>query len=432
MDRLLRRFTIAALLSSAVASLSSAEPLRWWKGNLHTHSLWSDGDDYPEMICEWYRSRGYHFLALSDHNIIADHERWIGIEKSSGGLLAFDKYVAHFGKPWVEEREVDGNRQVRLKTLSDFQSRFEEPGRFLLFAAEEITDGFLRAPVHVNVTNVRELIKPQGGESVLEVLQNNVNAVIEQRARTGVPMFPHINHPNFGWGITAEELAEVEHAQFFEVYNGHPSVNNEGDATHASVDRAWDIALTQRMTRGLPPFFGLATDDSHHYHEKGPVTKESRPGRGWVMVRAAALTPEALIAAMEAGDFYATSGVMLKEVRREGATLSLEIHAERGVNYRTEFLGTRKGYDPASEPVLSASGQTLRATRRYSSDIGATLATIEGASASYVLRGDELYVRARVTSSKVKIGSSVAGEFERAWTQPLRGGVAPEESAKSR
>ena len=37
-------------------------PARWWKGNLHTHSLWSDGNDYPEMIVDWYRRRGYHFL----------------------------------------------------------------------------------------------------------------------------------------------------------------------------------------------------------------------------------------------------------------------------------------------------------------------------------------------------------------------------------
>ena len=43
---------------------------RWWKGNLHTHSLWSDGNDFPEMIADWYRKNGYHFLALSDHNIL--------------------------------------------------------------------------------------------------------------------------------------------------------------------------------------------------------------------------------------------------------------------------------------------------------------------------------------------------------------------------
>src|SRR5690348_16364915 len=37
------------LLSST--SASAAE--HWWKGNTHTHSLWSDGDDYPEMIVDW-------------------------------------------------------------------------------------------------------------------------------------------------------------------------------------------------------------------------------------------------------------------------------------------------------------------------------------------------------------------------------------------
>ena len=36
-----------------------AEP-RWVKGNLHTHSLWSDGNDYPEMIVDWYARNGYH------------------------------------------------------------------------------------------------------------------------------------------------------------------------------------------------------------------------------------------------------------------------------------------------------------------------------------------------------------------------------------
>ena len=35
-----------------------ADPrLRWWKGNIHTHSFWSDGNDFPEMIAEWYRTR---------------------------------------------------------------------------------------------------------------------------------------------------------------------------------------------------------------------------------------------------------------------------------------------------------------------------------------------------------------------------------------
>jgi len=37
----------------------------WQKGNLHTHSFWSDGDDFPEMIIDWYKENDYQFIALS-------------------------------------------------------------------------------------------------------------------------------------------------------------------------------------------------------------------------------------------------------------------------------------------------------------------------------------------------------------------------------
>jgi len=49
---------------------STDGPKRWFKGNTHTHSLWSDGDAAPEHIADWYKSHGYDFLVLSDHNIL--------------------------------------------------------------------------------------------------------------------------------------------------------------------------------------------------------------------------------------------------------------------------------------------------------------------------------------------------------------------------
>jgi hypothetical protein len=30
----------------------------WYKGNTHTHTLWSDGNDFPEMITDWYKEKG--------------------------------------------------------------------------------------------------------------------------------------------------------------------------------------------------------------------------------------------------------------------------------------------------------------------------------------------------------------------------------------
>ena len=73
-----------AVLSAAVAwqnrtdsGADKSGPLRsrgptYWKGNLHTHSLWSDGDDFPEMIADWYKRHGYHFLTLTDHNVLSE------------------------------------------------------------------------------------------------------------------------------------------------------------------------------------------------------------------------------------------------------------------------------------------------------------------------------------------------------------------------
>src|SRR3954466_5913390 len=55
---------------------TNAKSPRWYKGNLNTHSFWSDGDDFPEMIADWYKRHDYQFLALTDHNVLSEGERW--------------------------------------------------------------------------------------------------------------------------------------------------------------------------------------------------------------------------------------------------------------------------------------------------------------------------------------------------------------------
>ena len=404
----------------AAEATSAAPSGRWWKGNLHTHSLWSDGDDYPEMIAAWYKDRGYHFLAISDHNVMQLGERWLTVTKARGGGVALEKYLARFGKDRVEQRTVnETNRQVRLRPLPEYRVWLEEAGRFLMIPSEEITDRHLAAPIHLNVTNIKEPLKPAGGTGVVDVIQRNVDAVNAQRKRTGQPMFLHVNHPNFGWGITAEELMRIEGDRFFEVYNGHPSVHNEGDLLHVGTEKMWDIMLAWRLAvLNLPPMFGIAVDDSHHYHTNG--LKFSNPGRGWVMVRAEKLTPESLVHAMEAGDFYGSSGVVLKDVRREGTKLTVEIQAEAGVTYRTAFIGTKKDFDRTNEPIRANSGTPLRVTHRYSDDVGKVFAEIEGPVATYEFKGDELYVRAKVISTRPMPNPYRAGETGAAWVQPFR------------
>ena len=143
------------------------------------------------------------------------------------------------------------------------------------------------------------------------------------------------------------------------------------------------------------------------------------------MVRAKHLTAESIVKAMEAGDFYSSSGVTLTDVKRGKNQLSVTIKTEPGATYRTQFIGTRKGTSTASELVPLPTDQPQRTLphRRYSKEIGAVLSEASGANASYTLRGDEIYVRAKIISSKPKVNGSVADEFETAWTQPLVNGA---------
>lgn len=432
--------------ASAAQAESSPSPapapaLQWFKGNLHTHSLWSDGNDYPEMIADWYKQHGYNFLAMSDHNVLEEGSRWLELKAPTvvkgevvqkGGGEVLKKYLARFGSDWVEQRETGGKKEVRLKPLAEYRTLLDETGRFLMIPSEEITATWTRpktatepergGPVHINATNPRDFTAPvTGADNALEIMQRTVDAILAQRVKTGQPMFTHINHPNFVWGVTAEELMQVHNEKFFEIYNGHPGVHNEGDATRLSYDQMWDAILTRRLAElKLDVMYGIGVDDSHDYHTI--MLGKSNSGRGWIFVHARRLTPEAIITAMEAGDFYASSGVTLKDVTRTDRQLSLEIQAEPGVTYTIQFIGTRRGYDPTSQLILPPDGEAPRKGlphRRYSKDVGAVFEEAKGTKASYTLKGDEIYVRAKIISSKAKPNASVAGEVENAWTQPL-------------
>ncbi len=405
--------------ASATSPLTTAPP-RYWKGNLHTHTLWSDGDDFPEMVVDWYKRHGYDFLALTDHNLIAEGEKWIDAESTATRKLAVSKYQAHFGTRWPELRTAKGKRQVRLKPISEFHSLFDEPGKFLLVPAEEITHRFAKRPIHMNGFNLRDPIKPLDGKDAVETIRVNIRQVSDQRARTRRVMIASLNHPNFGWGVRAEEMLLAEELKFFEVFNGHPGVRNYGDAQHASVERVWDITLALRLGKhGLGVVYALATDDSHGYHEYG--VGKVNPGRGWVMVKAPFLTAEGLLKAMEAGDFYPSTGVRFDSITRDGKTLKLAIHTEPGVSYKTEWIATMTGANLTATPksYKDKKGNEIPVTSDYSAEIGKVVATSTDTNPSYTLTGREMYVRAKVTSNKPHPNPYAKGDVEVAWTQPV-------------
>src|SRR5688572_24677897 len=159
------------------AHAAAQQPVRWYKGNTHTHTLNSDGDTPPDEVARWYREHGYQFVVLTDHNFLTS---------------------------------VDG-----LNALMGADEKF------LILPGEEVTDRAGSAQLHINGLLVERLVPPQGGNSVTEVIQRDVDAI---RAANGVP---HLNHPNFGWAVTADDIKRVRNDKLFEIFNGHPLVNND-------------------------------------------------------------------------------------------------------------------------------------------------------------------------------------------------------------
>ena len=320
------RILAAALAVAALwaTSISAAPEKKWFKGNLHTHTLNSDGDSTPSEVTSWYREHKYQFLVLTDHNYLTSVE----------GLNA-----------------VHG-----------------APGKFTLIPGEEVTTSFGKLPIHVNAFGLESLVQPLKGASVTETIQNNVNAILESKGLAS------LNHPNFGWAVTSKDIAGVNNLGFFEVYNGHPEVNNHGGGGFESLDEMWDAILTagKRLR-------GIAVDDAHHF--KVTTRSSSNPGRGWVVVRAAELNKAEILNALAAGDFYASNGVAFQDLDISKSEIRITILPRTNEKFRTYFIG--------------AGGKTLH----VSTD----------ATPSYKLNGGETYVRARVESSY----------GDAAWTQPV-------------
>ena len=121
------------LLPAAQTSPDSAE--RWYKGNLHTHTINSDGDSSPDAVARWYKEHRYNFLFLTDHDYRTD---------------------------------PDGLNSI-----------FAAEERFLLIAGEEVTSGFEEKPLHVNGLDLRHTVPPVFGDGVVDTIQKNVDAIIE-------------------------------------------------------------------------------------------------------------------------------------------------------------------------------------------------------------------------------------------------------------
>ena len=369
----------------------------------------------PEELVTWYAAHGYQFLGISDHNTVLDREAWVSVQDA---LDRFGDAAPSLSAAGIKpiSRMQDGIEQWRLLSIAELRRQYERPDSFILLQNEEVTSDIAQARIHIDAVNVPETLAPAIEGDRAYVMTDVLGRIDNLSHRQDSPAIGIINHPNFAWALSADDLASVKAAKFVEIFNGHPSSASRGDLDKPSVVRLWDIANAQRvLEHAWPPLFGVAGDDTHARHG----ASESSPGRGWIMVRARQLQKADLIKAMQAGDFYASTGVTLKrcdfDSRRRALLLS--VLPDAGVSYRIEFVVTKSNARPSA---LGA------AENRWDGPgVGVVEKRTSALEAEYVLTPDDAYVRATVTSSRAPrnpMKTNYTGDdvqFEQAFTQPV-------------
>jgi hypothetical protein len=220
--------------------------------------------------------------------------------------------------------------------LSDF-AQYSSPG-FLCINGEEITS---TSSMHVNGLGVTSLV-PTG---TYQAMVDGVNA-------QGVPAT--FNHPTWS-SKGANDIYPVAGLKFMEIYNGLVDDQDEP---------IWDTVLSMGKQ-----IYGVCSDDCH--------TLASQSGKAWIVVRAPSLTQSDIFGAMNAGDFYASTGVVLNDY--VAAADHITVDSQDG--NLIEFVGFQ----------------------------GAVLASVAGPYAEYQFTDSDPFVRARITNA--------AGKH--AWTQPV-------------
>ena len=333
-----------ALRSEAVAADAAPAAelppprLPYLKGSTHVHTAWSGDSKTPiDEVVGWYVEHGYDFIVVTDHNRVSAY--------TGSGPLVVVRGIELTHNPAKCEPpppEVDGKCRIHVNGIG-------------LSAAAVAAEAEGRPPA----------LEWKNGSSALRL--DMYQAAFDKTRELGGLI--QVNHPTWHWGVDGALLAELSRrgAVLVEVANMGFKAWSFGDEKHASAEAVWD--------------------DAHDYDDLADERQAAGarvypPGGGWVMVRAER-NADAIRAALERGDFYASTGVTLERAEVLDGALDVAVAPSSPGRHEILFIGPG----------------------------GAVLDRVDGRSAKFSL--DRLasgYVRAVVARD----------DGARAWVQPVR------------
>ena len=237
-----------------------------YRGNLHGHSTHSDGMATPEEVISAYYDLGYDFTCLSDH---------LWADSSFAATTICD------GSPWHKDDFIT----IPSAEMHCYGKAYDNDGLWHIVANGLPLDF---APASDTETAPELIGRAQDAGAYVSLA-----------------------HPEW-YSMTTEEARSVAQADAVEVFNHACSLES---------GRPYGLGIADFLIQeGHRPHL-TATDDSHF--------RLADAGGGWVMVGAAALTQEAILTALKAGHFYASTGPEFKAINFDGDKVTIRCSAAR-------------------------------------------------------------------------------------------------------
>ena len=236
------------------------DSLPFLKGNLHGHTVLSDGKLTHEEVIKRYKAKGYAFLSFTDHEIYTDFSH-----------LGDDKFVVLPATEWACTWFENGRHKCQhhvngIKGTKEMLAAAPNPPIKHMSPMPEIT---YEGPQ--TVQNMRQYLTDRGN-------------------------FCIYNHPRWSQA-KPEDIGNLEGFAAIDIFN-----YNVGEYNHvADSTLFWDFLL-----RAGVRINGVAVDDNHNDPDNPNAPDDSFGG--WVMVNAEKIDHESIASALVEGRYYSTNG----------------------------------------------------------------------------------------------------------------------------
>lgn len=288
--------------------------LRFYKGNLHSHTTNSDGKLTPSEMVAIYKEAGYSFLALTDHNLFSDYSSEFdsdsftiipGAEATVLWLYKKDYYLAR-----------------KCHHLLVFKDPYKESFGF----------------EHLQPIDVLKLY----GKEVDFNLESQ-KFINDLKERGAVLCY---NHPLWS-RVNDEDFLSLNGLDLIEIYNW---------GTELDSSAGFDISSFQKFLERDVHINAIATDDNHN-HEDGELFDSLG---GFIMVNSPALDKNEIMKSLLAGRYYSSSGAFINNWGIRNGKAYIE-----AVNARYIFLTVGPGVRSAQVKLCDSAEFELPKEIKY-------------------------------------------------------------------